>query len=137
MALTDKLTNIADAIRGKTGGTEKLTLDGMATAISGIATGGGGTGDGLAYDMGEFVLDADVKHLNIASGIPHALGEVPQFVVVWTDDFADLSADNVVSQQVNLGYVWLHGLGGLAQRVASTVFSEYGFYVAWYMAANE
>lgn len=41
MALTDKLTNIADAIRGKTGGTEGLTLDQMATEIAGIETGGG------------------------------------------------------------------------------------------------
>ena len=42
MALIDKLTAIADAIRGKTGGTESLTLDEMATAISGISTSGGG-----------------------------------------------------------------------------------------------
>ena len=42
MALTDKLTNIADAIRGKTGKTEELTLDQMATEIAGIETGGGG-----------------------------------------------------------------------------------------------
>lgn len=41
MALIDKLTNIAEAIRGKTGGTELLTLDEMATAISSI-TGAGG-----------------------------------------------------------------------------------------------
>ncbi len=36
MALTDKLTAIADAIRGKTGGTDELTLDQMATEIAGI-----------------------------------------------------------------------------------------------------
>lgn len=41
MALTDKLTAIADAIRGKTGGTDALTLDQMATEIAGIETGGG------------------------------------------------------------------------------------------------
>lgn len=39
MALIDKLTNIAEAIRGKTGGTELLTLDEMATAIASIQTG--------------------------------------------------------------------------------------------------
>lgn len=44
MALIDKLTAIADAIRGKTGGTAPLTLDGMATAIAGIQTGGGASG---------------------------------------------------------------------------------------------
>lgn len=41
MALTEKLRNIADAIRGKTGGTDLLTLDEMAEAIAGIQTGGG------------------------------------------------------------------------------------------------
>lgn len=40
MALTDKLTAIADAIRSKTGGTEALTLDGMAEAVAGLETGG-------------------------------------------------------------------------------------------------
>lgn len=42
MALTDKLTAIADAIRGKTGKTDGLTLDQMATEIAGIEAGGGG-----------------------------------------------------------------------------------------------
>ena len=41
MALTDKLTNIANAIRQKSGTTEKLTLDAMPTAISALSTGGG------------------------------------------------------------------------------------------------
>jgi hypothetical protein len=36
MALTDKLTDIADAIREKTGKTAKLTLDEMPKAIAGI-----------------------------------------------------------------------------------------------------
>lgn len=41
MALTDKLTAIADAIRVKTGGADLLTLDEMAEAVSGISGGGG------------------------------------------------------------------------------------------------
>ena len=41
MALTNKLTAIADSIREKTGSTNKLTLDEMPTAISGISSGGG------------------------------------------------------------------------------------------------
>lgn len=44
MALTDKLTAIADAIRGKTGGTDGMTLDAMVSAIEGIS-GGGKTGE--------------------------------------------------------------------------------------------
>lgn len=42
MALTDKLTAIADAIRYKTGKTDSLTLDQMVEEIEGIETGGGG-----------------------------------------------------------------------------------------------
>ena len=39
MALTNKLTAIADAIRAKTGKTNPMTLDEMPTEISGITTG--------------------------------------------------------------------------------------------------
>ena len=42
MSVHSKMTAIADAIRGKTGGTNPLTLDQMATAIAEIQTGGGG-----------------------------------------------------------------------------------------------
>ena len=44
MALTDKLTAIADALRAKTGGTAQLTLDQIATGISGLDTSGSGGG---------------------------------------------------------------------------------------------
>ena len=40
MALIEKLNAIGDAIRAKTGGTDKLTLDQMPTEINGITTGG-------------------------------------------------------------------------------------------------
>ena len=40
MALIDKLNAIGDAVRSKTGGVEKLTLDGMVTAINSISGGG-------------------------------------------------------------------------------------------------
>lgn len=39
MSVNSKMTAIADAIRSKTGGTDVLTLDEMATAISGIEVG--------------------------------------------------------------------------------------------------
>lgn len=45
MALTDKLTAIANAIRSKTGGNAKLTLDEMAAAIYNIHSSGGSIGD--------------------------------------------------------------------------------------------
>lgn len=46
MSVHEKMTAIADAIRGKTGETEAMTLDQMAAAIAGIETGGGSGGNG-------------------------------------------------------------------------------------------
>ena len=42
MSVYEKMTALADAIRSKTGGTEKLTLDQMATEVNGLQVGGGG-----------------------------------------------------------------------------------------------
>ena len=47
MALTDKLSAIGDAIRAKTGKSEKIPLDQMPTEIASIETGGGGGGGDL------------------------------------------------------------------------------------------
>ena len=49
MALTDKLSAIGNAIREKTGGTAKLTLDQMPSAIASISGGGGTTNYYDAY----------------------------------------------------------------------------------------
>jgi hypothetical protein len=46
MALTNKLTAIADAIREKGNTTELLTLDAMPAAIAALEVGGGGSGEG-------------------------------------------------------------------------------------------
>lgn len=60
MALIDKLSAIADAIRGKTGGTDPLTLDAMAEAIAAIETGGGGAG---GDDILNALIDRSVTHI--------------------------------------------------------------------------
>lgn len=49
MALTDKLTAIADAIRAKTGKNDSLTLEQMPTEIMGITGGGGGSSADVRY----------------------------------------------------------------------------------------
>ena len=59
MALTEKLTAIAEAIRGKTGKTDGLTLDQMPGEIAGIQSGGGGD-----Y---AFVCDAYEVHTKIVN----------------------------------------------------------------------
>lgn len=118
--LDAEMTSVANAIRAKTGNTDMLAWpDGFATAIAGI-TGGGVIG--LAYDIGEFVLDADVKNLNLS--LPHNLGEIPEFILVWTEDFAGLSEVNPAEQQCNLGYVWLKNLTGMLQRLTTAAIGD-------------
>lgn len=53
MALTEKLTAIADSIRGKTGKTEGLTLEQMASEIAGMEIGGGGDNSELVKSLVE------------------------------------------------------------------------------------
>lgn len=80
MALTDKLTAIADAIRGKTGKTEEMTLDQMATEIGEIEAGGGALPDGVSnMTYGEFIPASDVSTMTIE----HGLGEKPHIVALW------------------------------------------------------
>ena len=57
MALTDKLTAIADAIRGRTGKSDGLTLDQMAAEIAGIQA-RIGAGNELSYPCDTYALYA-------------------------------------------------------------------------------
>lgn len=66
MALTDKLTAIADAIRGKTGKADALTLEQMVTEIAGIEVGGGSGG---AVVKGEFMVVEDITYYNLDTGM--------------------------------------------------------------------
>lgn len=76
MVLTDKLTNIADAIRAKTGVTNKLSLDEMVAAIGGIGNCYCGTENlivgqsALATDaLYFFISDSDRKVQNVYLGV--------------------------------------------------------------------
>ena len=84
MALTDKLTAIADAIRGKTGGTEEMNLDQMALAIAGISGGGGGGAKTLTYTVASVV---SAKEFVIE--IEHGLGKIPTAILAINHDFLD------------------------------------------------
>lgn len=59
MALTNKLTAIADAIRTKTGKTDTMTLEQMVTEISSISVGtgeGGSSNITMSFDSATGVL---------------------------------------------------------------------------------
>ena len=79
MALTDKLTAIADAIRAKNGSSGSLTLDQMPTAITGITSGGGSS--------------ADVRYVTFMAGSTQ-LYKKP---VAVGDDCADIIARGLIS----------------------------------------
>ena len=121
MALTDKLTAIADAIRAKGGTTDQLTLTGMVDAINAIQTGSGGTG--LAYDMGEFVFDADWVTSSANSNahpIPHNLGDIPDFIMVWSDNWAGNAEVIDANYQTVVGFMWMREITGMTVRATST-----------------
>ena len=81
MALIDKLTAIANAVRGKTGGTDLLTLDGMGAAISGISS--GGLPAGIAeYEVQTFTPEADT---NEALTFSLDMKEMPTNIMIAAD----------------------------------------------------
>ena len=121
MALTDKLTAIADAIRSKGGTTDQLTLTGMVDAINAIQTGSGSTG--LAYDMGEFVFDADWAAStanSIANPIPHNFGDIPDCIIVWSDNWAGNTEVIDANYPAVVGFMWFRELTGMTVRASST-----------------
>ena len=114
-----RLNALKQGIEAKTGETYTDLTGGVNALIAGFGQGGGGSG-GLAYDMGEFVLDKDT-HGGDLTPIPHSLGVVPDFVMVWTDEFSDLTVENPssYSKNIDVGYIWMNGLTGMVQRLTS------------------
>lgn len=125
--------NILDATRAKTGDTDKMVSGVVADAIASIVS--SGSNSGLAYDMGEFILSADTNAYQSVS-IPHSLGEIPGFVLVWTDDFSNLSAENPSTQQCNLGYLYCKNLFSILQRLTSTASTE-GFTINFSLSSGD
>lgn len=74
MALIDKLTAIAEAIRGKTGKADPLTLEQMATEIDGIEAGGIPENARLYY-VGYANSELDLSTLDFESS---AVGELQE-----------------------------------------------------------
>lgn len=73
MSVNSKMTAIADAIRGKTGDTVLLTLDGMAAAIAGLKL-----GSTVKAEMGTVTASGSTSLT-----ISHSLGAVPTLVMIY------------------------------------------------------
>ena len=92
MALTDKLTAIADAVRGKTGGTGEMTLEQIAQAIAGIESGGGGgkTASGV-YTPASDAQEIRITGLSFTPKVVYACVDLTQAEITnGTSKFAGL-----------------------------------------------
>lgn len=131
MALTDKLTSIANAIREKGGTTEKLTLDAMPTAIANLPTGGGG-GEDLVPNPIEYTGDCSslftgTRNLWILENFLERI--VIKGVSTATSMFSNNTALKLpaVSQQAN--YVnWNGAFNGSAAREIGAITNFYPSY---------
>ena len=143
MALTDKLTAIADAIRSKGGTTDQLTLAGMVDAINAFQTGSGG----IQSASGEYSIADDVANLNIDIS---DIGFVPDLVVAYLDetgmeytstptktwylsyvpDIVDMVpvgvSVNIVYSRTNVGMLWRGARGTYSQQMAPNTTNYVG-----------
>lgn len=129
-----KLEGLISAANATTG---KTDAD-LTTAINSLISGFGGE-DELRYDIGEFTPASNVSDLKIINGIPHQLGEPPDFVLVWTEEASEYSEDNPNTRgiQVNIGYFYAAGLFGIPQRLTMELSSDYETFISFAIAQNE
>lgn len=114
------MTLVANAIRAKAGISDPLEWPaGFKAAVEDIASGGG---DGLPYDMGEFIFESDILDGKYYK-VNHNLGEAPGFILVWTDDYVGI-ANPDKTYATNLGFVWMNQLMGLDNWFTTTTSGE-------------
>lgn len=114
-----QLNALLNQANDTTGKTDANLTAAIASLVAGF--GQGGSGGGLAYDMGEFVLEADT--IGGATYISHNLGEKPGFILVWTDDYVGVTNPDEV-YATSLGFVWFNQIMGLENYFSTTSKGE-------------
>ena len=94
MSVYEKMTALANAIREKTGGTDLLTLDGMAEAVNGLEIGGG-----AKIATGTFIPSEDLGS-SCDITITHNLGEIPKLAIVVREPKVKLTEDIKTENEV-------------------------------------
>ena len=112
-----QLNALLNQANDTTGKTDANLTAAIASLVAGFGQGGSGGGTGLAYDMGEFVLEADT--VGSATYISHNLGEKPGFILVWTDDYVGVTNPDE-SFPTSLGFVWFNQIMGLENYFSTT-----------------
>lgn len=81
----------------------------------------GGVGDGLKFDRGTFTFAEDVSAPTTTT-IEHNLEEIPDIIIIWTDDFSRATESSPVpySDVTMVGGSLLRSLAGLPQSLSST-----------------
>lgn len=131
------LKAVADAIREKGGTSDALTFPGgFADAIAAIQAGGGEVVSGLAYDMGEFAFETDINTNQFATTpIPHNLGEIPDFILVWTDEYAGLT-EALYTTETCVGFIWMRELTGMRVWATSSVDQTNPLFIYLYLGKD-
>ena len=122
--LDGALTGIADAIRGKTGNTDKLTLDEMAAAIAGISVGGGGEQFSALVDgrMTDFVANSEMQGIR-----SHAFYNATN---LRSADLSELGKKGGKLREL-IGYDAFHGCTALEHITLPMVLAEAGAGEEW------
>ena len=112
------LDAVADAIRGKTGKTEEMTLDQMPLEIASIIAGGnsgGSTGGVNGIYMAKITPAENIAYMNIE----HNLGTTDLlFALVWVESMGDYEA----TDNHSVGNIWLKT--DIPTRVTSSLNRE-------------
>ena len=129
------LTDIADAIREKTGDTAALTAAAMAEAIAGISGGGGG---GLEYESGTFAPTEDVTKPFMSFSKNHSTLPFITIVVDVTNSYSNVANSGYVTVYVNFDALgvklypissdsWQGHASEIARSTSTSSLTIYGF----------
>lgn len=100
MALTDKLTEIGNAIRSKTGTTNTLTLDEMAEAIRGISGEGGSSLEPLRNPADAYDIRLGFQAYDSNGAVIEGTRDFDSELQVLSEENAILSENNSIQSEI-------------------------------------